>query len=70
MSKKHCMQDSSIEERIIQPMYWGLVPFWHKGQLKDMNLSTNNARIETLIQKPMFSVPLKKGRRCVVIADG
>lgn len=70
ISKKHIDEECETLLKVIQPMYWGLVPYWHKGELKEVGLSTNNARSETLMQKRTFSVPMKKGRRCVVLADG
>lgn len=70
ISKNHIDPEADTALKVIQPMYWGLVPFWHRGDIKDVGLSTNNARSETLMSKRTFSVPLKKGRRCVVLADG
>ena len=53
---------------VIQPMRWGLVPSWHKGDLKDFGLKLNNTRVESL-SKPMFKSLMGK-KRCVVLADG
>lgn len=70
-ASKHIEKEVNDSEcYTIQPMYWGMVPFWHKGSLKEVGLSTNNAKFETILEKSIFNVPLKKGRRCVVIADG
>lgn len=35
-----------------------------------MQFSTINCRAEGILEKPTFAVPLKKGRRCVVLAEG
>lgn len=71
LSRSHFKDDALLTtERIIQPMYWGLVPFWFKDELKSLGMTNNNARSETVLEKRTFSVPLKKGQRCVVIADG
>ncbi|XP_037086240.1 abasic site processing protein HMCES-like isoform X2 [Pollicipes pollicipes] len=56
------------DERVVMPMRWGLVPFFHK--VADMKLSTFNARSEEFLKKSMFSHPFKKGQRCVVVCDG
>jgi len=57
------------EERLLQPMMWGLVPPWHKGcDPKSHGLSTNNARLEGVKDSKLYSSSLS--RRCVVVADG
>lgn len=55
------------DERLIQLLRWGLVPFW----AKDLAIGSRliNARSETLTEKPSFRTPLNK-RRCLVLADG
>ena len=54
-------------ERIIQGMYWGLVPNWSKD--KKIGSRMINARIETLTKKPAYK-NLVQSKRCIVIADG
>eukprot|EP00118_Oscarella_pearsei_P005187 m.23539 g.23539 ORF g.23539 m.23539 type:complete len:225 (+) comp28497_c0_seq1:81-755(+) len=51
-------------------MKWGLLPSWHKGDPGSFRFHTFNARYETIAEKPMFRNPLRKGHRCVVLADG
>ncbi|XP_062621741.1 abasic site processing protein HMCES-like [Saccostrea cucullata] len=63
-------EESIPTERVIQPMQWGLVPSWHKGSPKKVSYETNNCRSESMLEKPTYKVPLQKGRRCVVVADG
>jgi len=58
------------EERVIMPMRWGLVPFFHKGEVTDMKLTTFNARSEEFLNKATFSTPFKRNQRCVVVCDG
>lgn len=55
------------DERYIQFMQWGLIPFW----ADDMAIGQKmiNARSETLQKKRTYK-PLLKNQRCVVIADG
>ncbi|KAK2177062.1 hypothetical protein NP493_620g01048 [Ridgeia piscesae] len=57
-------------EWIIQPMRWGLVPSWHTGDPSKVGYNMINARSDTVLNKKTFSAPLKKGQRCVVLAEG
>jgi len=61
---------NSTSSRVIQPMLWGLVPSWHKGSVGDKAFETNNCRAESMLEKKMYKIPLQKGRRCVILADG
>lgn len=71
LSSKHFASElEPITERVIQPMYWGLVPSWHKGDPKKVAYGTNNCKSETMLEKRTFKTPLEKGRRCVVLAEG
>ena len=47
---------------------WGLIPFWHKGDLKTARM-LNNARAETVATLASFREPFRK-RRCLIPADG
>ncbi len=53
--------------RRMEPLHWGLVPFWAK-ELKIGNRMIN-ARSETLATKNAFRSAFKK-RRCIIPADG
>ncbi|KAF2350098.1 SOS response associated peptidase (SRAP) [Trinorchestia longiramus] len=58
-------------EYVVQPMMWNLVPHFYKGDTPhNHGYKTNNCRVETVLQKPMFSHLMKKGQRCVVLCDG
>lgn len=71
LSSKHYPGElEGISDQIIQPMMWGLVPSWHKGDPKKVSYETNNCRAEGMLEKRTFKTPLDKGRRCVVLADG
>ena len=59
-----------VSDYIIQPMLWGLVPSWHKGDPKTVAYKMNNARSDGMLQKKSFQGPLEKGRRCVVLVEG
>jgi putative SOS response-associated peptidase YedK len=47
---------------------WGLIPFWHRGGLKDFKLSTFNARSETAATAAAFKGAFAR-RRCLVPAS-
>jgi putative SOS response-associated peptidase YedK len=57
--------------KIIQPVSWGLIPFWVKTnqQAKELRLQTLNAMSETVFDKPSFRGSIGK-KRCLVLADG
>ncbi len=55
-------------KRHLVPMRWDLVPPTTED-IKKKPLLTN-ARAETILQKGIFSAPLRKGRRCLVPLDG
>ncbi len=53
--------------RVVEPMSWGLVPFWSKDTSRAA--SAINARAETLTEKPSFR-HLVSSHRCVLPLDG
>jgi putative SOS response-associated peptidase YedK len=50
----------------LQALRWGLVPYWSKDIQQGARLI--NARQESIVTKPSFSIPIRQ-RRCLVIAD-
>ncbi len=81
LSKKHVKEAAEgereselsgleISDYVIQPMHWGLVPSWHKGDPKSIAYKMNNARSDGMLERVSFKRPLEKGRRCVVLVDG
>lgn len=48
---------------------WGLIPSWHRGELKDWRATTINARIEEAASKPTWRGPWRHGR-CLIPAGG
>ncbi|KAI8044833.1 abasic site processing protein HMCES isoform X1 [Drosophila gunungcola] len=57
-------------DRVIMPMMWGMIPFWHKGDYRRHGLTTNNCRLEHLMDSKLYRGPFKRGQRCVVICEG
>lgn len=53
--------------RRVEPLHWGLVPFW----AKDPGIGNRmiNARAETLAEKSAYKQAFKR-RRCIIPADG
>lgn len=53
----------------MEPMRWGLIPFWCKEQEKALKLwnSTINARSESMFEKPSFRKPAAKGRGIIIV---
>jgi len=48
---------------------WWLIPWWHKGDLKQFKLATFNARSETVATSRTFRDAFKR-QRCLVPAEG
>ncbi len=55
------------EERLLEPMRWGLVPGWAKSPLGGRH--PINARAETVAASPLFRHAFR-AKRCLVPADG
>ena len=53
--------------RTLSMLHWGLVPSWAKE--RSIGQRMNNARSETLAEKPSFRNAWRR-RRCLVLADG
>lgn len=72
LSSQHLnkLASEELSERVLQPMKWGLIPSWHRGDPKEFTYNMSNARSDTLLDKRSFKSPLEKGNRCVVLAEG
>ncbi|CAF0916191.1 unnamed protein product [Adineta steineri] len=70
ISAKHLDETEDSATRVLCSMRWSLVPHYHKGSLNEYKPILNNCRVETIEEKPTFNVPLKNGRRCVILAEG
>jgi putative SOS response-associated peptidase YedK len=55
-------------ERELLQVRWGLIPFWAKDA--KIGYSLINARAEGVDTKPLFREAFKRGRRCLILADG
>lgn len=52
-------------------MMWGMIPFWHRGaDHRNHGLTTNNCRLERMLQSRLYANALRKGQRCVVLCEG
>lgn len=52
-------------------MLWGMIPYWHKGaDFRGHGLTTNNCRLETMLQSKMYKQAFAQGQRCVILAEG
>ncbi|KAL7986111.1 hypothetical protein Chor_011277 [Crotalus horridus] len=71
LSQQHFEKNASPSERILVAMRWGLIPAWFKeADPSKMQYNTSNCRSDTMMEKLCYKVPLSKGKRCVVLADG
>jgi putative SOS response-associated peptidase YedK len=57
------------DARELVQMRWGLVPFWWDKSVKELRLSTFNARVETVATKQFFREPFRQ-RRCLMPVSG
>jgi len=62
------VRDRDGDGREVVMARWGLVPPWHKGDIKKARM-LNNARCETAATLATFRGPFR-GRRCIVPASG
>lgn len=58
------------QRQCLVPMVWGMIPFWHKGDYRKHGLSTNNCRLEHMLESKMYSSPFRNGQRCVILCEG
>ena len=56
-----------LQERLLEPLRWGLVPSWARDSAIGNKMI--NARAETVAEKPAFRTALSR-RRCLIPADG
>src|ERR1700753_2189546 len=56
-------------ERVLAPMRWGLVARWWSKPLQESQMSSVNARAETVETKPFFRDAFKR-TRCLIPLSG
>lgn len=63
--------DSSCKQLLV-PMLWGMIPFWHNSSLdyRKHGLTTNNCRLETMLESKLYKRAFNKGQRCVILCEG
>ena len=61
------IRQSPEGKRVLHLLRWGLIPHWSKDT--SIGAKLNNARGETVAQKPSFRDAFKR-RRCLIPADG
>lgn len=71
VSAKH-FDEAEVDgnRRVLVPMMWGMIPFWHKGDYRKHGLTTNNCRLESMLTSKLYSRPFTKGQRCVILCEG
>lgn len=62
--------DSS--DQVLVPMLWGMIPFWHNPSLdyRKHGLTTNNCRLESMLESKLYRHAFNKGQRCVILCEG
>lgn len=74
VSKYHFYDEEEAESmkgsRVVVPMMWGMIPFWHKGDYRRHGLTTNNCRLEHMLNSKLFRGPFRRGQRCAVVCEG
>lgn len=61
---------NSLNSRIVVPMMWGMIPFWHKGDYRKHGLTTNNCRLEHMLESKLYRGPFRRGQRCAILCEG
>lgn len=67
-TKVPIVRKSKDGERELLMSRWPLIPFWSKERF--LRFSTANAKGETVSDKPAFREPWRRGRRCLIPANG
>lgn len=74
VSKDHFYDEDDaknmVNNRIVVPMMWGMIPFWHKGDYRKHGLTTNNCRLEHMLESKLYRGPFNRGQRCVILCEG
>lgn len=59
-------------DQVLVPMLWGMIPFWHDSSMdfRRHGLTTNNCRLETMLESKLYRNAFHRGQRCVVLCEG
>lgn len=59
-------------DQVLVPMLWGMIPFWHNSSMdyRKHGLTTNNCRLESMLESKLYKRAFNKGQRCVVLCEG
>ncbi|XP_055316426.1 abasic site processing protein HMCES [Sitodiplosis mosellana] len=59
-------------DQVLVPMLWGMIPFWHNPSLdyRKHGLTTNNCRLESMLESKLYRHAFNKGQRCVILCEG
>lgn len=63
---------ATSSDQLLVPMLWGMIPFWHNNSLdyRKHGLTTNNCRLETMLESKLYKRAFNKGQRCIVLCEG
>ncbi|GAB0090060.1 Abasic site processing protein HMCES [Sergentomyia squamirostris] len=70
VSEAHFEEEGDSGKQVLVPMMWGIVPFWHKGEHNTHGLTTNNCRLENLMNSKLYKRSFMNGQRCVIVCEG
>lgn len=70
VSARHFKDTADPDDRVIVPALWGMIPRWHKGDFKKHGLTSNNARMETILDSKLYKPALMSGKRCILPVEG
>lgn len=59
-------------DQTLVPMMWSMIPFWHNNSLdyRKHGLTTNNCRLESMLESKLYKRAFNKGQRCIVLCEG
>lgn len=65
-------ESDSSSDQVLVPMMWGMIPFWHNPSLdyRKHGLTTNNCRLESMLESKLYRHAFNKGQRCVILCEG
>ncbi|CAL8143710.1 unnamed protein product [Orchesella dallaii] len=70
MIRSNTPSSADEEPREIMPMMFGMIPYYHKEEAKSHGLSTNNCRLEGLLESKLYKRSWNQRKFCVILAQG